>query len=367
MTTATTRHGQGRYPTVEIAGLDLAFRRFELDTETPTGGKIARIAGFDSSQRPHVLQWREDGDFEGIRVQEEADLGKGDRFIVAESDSTSRITINGNELDWPGDSVSGEIIRRLGRIPSEKPIYLERSGEPDRVVEDADVVRIARGGIEEFKSRDPQVWKLNVQGKRIESRTPTITAAEALAAAGFDPGAWIIILKVQGQPKKQLSADDTIDLRTPGVEKVRLIAKDVNNGEARTAAPRDFALLETDESFLDEVSPAWEARVEDGRNWLVIHGYPVPQGYTVSCVDLALLVPPNYPQAEIDMFYVDPPLRKASGGAIPCTESTERIGGRSYQRWSRHRGCSSRWNPVTDNVVTHLALVEGAIAKEVGQ
>jgi len=367
MTNATIRHGEGRNPTIEIAGLDLAFRRFELDTETPTGGKIARVAGFDGSQRPHVLQWREDGDFEGIRVQEEADLGKGARFIVAESDGTNRIAINGNELDWPAESLSGGIIRRLGRIPSEKPIYLERVGEPDRTIEDADVVRISKGGIEEFRSRDPQLWKLNVQGKRIESKTPTITVTDALAAAGFDPGAWIIILKVQGQPKKQLSADDTIDLRTPGVEKVRLIAKDVNNGEVRTAASRDFALLEGDESFLVDVSPAWEARVEEGRNWVVIHGYPVPEGYTVSSIDLALLVPPNYPQAEIDMFYVDPPLRKVSGDAIPCTESTERIGGRSYQRWSRHRGPASRWNPATDSVITHLALVEEAIAKEVGQ
>ncbi|GAA2857952.1 hypothetical protein GGQ99_002348 [Aminobacter niigataensis] len=367
MTTVTTTQGSGRNATVEIAGLDLAFRRFELDTETPTGGKIARAAGFDSSQRPYVLQWMEDGDFEGIRVQEEADIGKGTKFIIAESDGTNRIAINGNELDWPAESVSGGIIRKLGRIPSETPIYLERVGQPDRIIEDAEVIKISKGGIEEFKTREPQVWKLNVQGKHIESRAPTITVVDALTTAGFDPHMWIIILKVHGQPKKQLAVGDTIDLRTPGIEKVRLIAKDVNNGEARPSMLREFPLLEGDETFLADTSPVWETTIEAGRRWLIIHGYPVPEGYTVSSVDLALLVPPNYPQAEIDMFYVDPPLRKISGGTIPCTEATEQIAGRSYQRWSRHRGPGSRWSSTTDNVITHLALVEEAIAKEVAE
>lgn len=361
----STRSGSGRDQTIEIAGLDLAFRNFALDTDSPTGGKIARVAGFDSARRPHVLQWMEDGDFEGIRVQEEADLGKGTRFIVAESDGTNRIAINGNELDWPSETVSGAIIRKLGRIPEAKPIYLERVGQPDRKVEEADVIRIAKGGIEEFRSREPETWKLNVQGKRIESATPTITVVNALTAAGFDPGVWIIILKVQGQPKQQLSVGDTIDLRTPGVEKVRLIAKDVNNGEARPAMARQFAVLEGDESFLDGTFPVWETITDAERHWLIVRGYPVPPGYTVSSIDLALLVPPNYPQAEIDMFYVDPPLRLVSGVAIPCTEATEQIAGRSFQRWSRHRGPGSRWNPAKDNMVTHLALVEEAIAKEV--
>ncbi|MER8408155.1 multiubiquitin domain-containing protein [Mesorhizobium sp. M1307] len=368
MTTETThQHGSGRKPTVEIAGLDLAFRSFELDTETPTGGKIARVAGFDSAQRPYVLQWMHDGDFEGLRVLEEADLDKGARFIVAESDGTNRIAINGNELDWPADAVSGEVVRKLGRIPSERPIFLERVGEADRMVEDADIIKIAKGGIEEFKSREPQVWKLNVQGKRLESRTPTIAVVDALTRAGFDPNAWIIILKVEGQPKRQLAVGDVIDLRTPGIEKVRLTAKDVNNGESRPLPRRDFPLLEVDESFLDGLGLPWETKAVDGPRWLIIHDYPVPVGYTISTTTLALLVPPNYPQAQIDMFYAYPALAKAVGGVIPATKTTKPIDGLPFQRWSRHRGPGSPWNPQQDNVVTHLALVESAIAKEVDQ
>ena len=367
MNTENLEHSYSCKIVITIAGTDLVFRDFELDTETPTGGKIAKVAGFNGGQHPFVLQWMKDGDFESLRVQEEADLQKGTKFIVAEADSSYRITIDGNELDWPADAITGAVIRELGGIPNEKLVYLERQGEPDLLIEDNDSIKIMVGGIEEFSSREPKVWELNVQGKRIVSKTPTISVVDALTRAGFDPNAWIIILKVAGEPKRQLSVHDTIDLTTPGIEKIRLMAKDVNNGEARPTFRRDFALLEVDESYLDGLGLPWETRAAGEQRWLIIRDYPVPPGYTISITALALLVPPTYPQAEIDMFYVYPPLQKTSGGVIPATEATQPIDGLLFQRWSRHRGAGSSWTPQKDNIVTHLALVESAIAKEVDQ
>jgi hypothetical protein len=54
------------------------------------------------------------------------------------------------------------------------------------------------------------------------------------------------------------------------------------------------------------------------------------------------------------------------GGAIQNLME-QPVGGVTFQTWSRHRGVGSKWNPRHDNVVTHLALVESALAKEVGQ
>lgn len=352
---------------VEIASTDLVFARYELDTETPTGGKIAKIAGSTEGKHAFVLQWMTDGDFEGLRAQEEADLTKGTKFIVAEADASNRILINGNEIDWPADTVTGAIVRQLGKIPSDKLIYLERVDEADKLVEDTDLIKIRKDGIESFESREPKSWELNVQGKIIKSTTPTISVVDALTRAGFDPNAWIIILRVAGQPKRQLSVSDTIDLTAPGIEKVRLTARDVNNGEARPAPLLSFPLLEIDESYLDEVGFVWETKFDAGSRWLIIRDYPVPDGYTVPTVTLALLVPESYPQSQIDMFYCHPPLRRTNGAAIPATEATQDIAGIGFQRWSRHRGLGSPWNPATDNVVTHLALVESALTKEVEQ
>ncbi|XKM38217.1 multiubiquitin domain-containing protein (plasmid) [Rhizobium ruizarguesonis] len=357
---------RGKNTTVEIAGLDLNFHAFPLDTNTPTGGKIAKAAGFNSDQYPYILQWRDDGDLEELRAQEEADLGKGTKFIVAASDGSNRIAIEGEGLDWPSDEISGAVVRKLGRIPGDRSIYLERTDEPDRLTEDGDIIKIKKGGIEQFRSRKPEVWELNVQGKKIVSATPVISVVDALTRAGFDPNAWIIILKVAGQPKRQLSVGGEIDLRAPGIEKIRLTAKDVSNGEARTAPSRDFALQEADESYLDDLGLRWETR-SDGHRWLIIQDYPVPAGYTVTTTTLALMIPPTYPQAQIDMFYAYPPLQRANGAAIPATEALQSIVGLSFQRWSRHRGSVVPWNPQGDNVVTHLALVDSSLTHEVGE
>ena len=365
MTTDDTAAAQGRSKTIEVAGTDLVFREIELDTDTPTGGKIAKEAGFNGDQHPYVLQWRKDGDLEDIRPHEEADLSKSRRFIVAEASSANRITIDDDQYDWPADVISGTVVRKLGSIPAAKAIYLEREDEPDRLVNHDDVVKIKGDGVEEFKSRKPPSWELNVQGKPVVSTSPTISVVDALTRAGFDPNAWLIFLRVQGEPKRQLQAGDTVDLTTPGIEKIRLTAKDVKNGEALPAPRREFSLQAVDEEYLNDLRLRWET-VAAGR-WLIIYDYPVSAGYTVANVTLALQVLPTYPQTQIDMFYVHPPLARQAGGVIPTTQAVAMINGLSFQRWSRHRGTGSKWNPQIDNVITHLALVESAIAKEVGQ
>lgn len=351
---------------IRVADADLVFREVELDTDTPTGGKIAKASGFTGDQHPYVLQWREDGDLEDIRTHEEADLRMGMRFIVAESSSSNRITIDDDRYDWPADVISGAVVRKLGNVAADQNIFIEREDEPDRQVLDTDVIPIKHDAVEEFKSRKT-VWELVVQNVKIKSNTPEIRASDALIQAGFDDAsAWIITLKVAGQPKRQINASDMIDLRTPGIEKVRLTPMQVDNGEARFAPRRKFDLLAIDHTYLDNLGLRWETVVEGAQRWLFIFDYPVAPGYQVSTVQLALLIPATYPQAQIDMFHVLPALVKNDRGAIPNLME-QPIGGVTFQTWSRHRGKGSMWNPRRDNVVTHLALVESAIAKEVGE
>lgn len=352
--------------TIQVAGTDMVFRQVALDTDTPTGGKIAKASGFTTDQHPYVMQWREDGDLEDIRIDEEADLDKGLCFIVAESGGSNRITINDDQFDWPAGLISGSVVRKLGKVPNDKLIFLEREDEPDRQVFDTDTVLIKREGVEEFKSRTA-VWELVVQNVKIKSNLPEIRASDAMHQAGFeDASAWIIHLKVEGQPKRQINMTDMIDLRTKGIEKLRLTPKQVDNGEAHFAPRRDFDLLPVDHSYLDNLGLSWETLIEGNLRWLVIADYPVARGYQVGTVKLALLVPPTYPQAQIDMFNVFPALAKNDGSGIPNLMELV-ISNVPFQTWSRHRGQESMWNPRRDNVVTHLALVESAIAKEVGE
>ncbi len=357
---------------IEVCGFDLQFRKVALDDRTPTGTQIAAAAGYAPAVDTTVLQVLPSGELEDVRPSETVDLTtQPGKFVVVESDRTFHLTVDGTRYPWPGRIVSGAMLRRLASVPTVKALYIERRDEPDEPVGDTDLVDLSEPGIEHFYSAVPS-WRLNVQGKNIDSLTPTIVVQDAMLQAGFDiTQAWQIFLKIEGQPKISMQLSSVIDLRTPGIEKLRLTPGAIGNGEAAGEPVREFALLDADEDFLNRSGTSWETILVDEagtrRRWLLIHEYGVIDGYTISNVMLALEIPNTYPEAQIDMFYAYPPLALATGVEIPSTQVRATIRGLEFHGWSRHRGEASKWNPAFDNVVSHLALVEAALLKEVGQ
>ena len=374
----TTSTGEGRIPTddidavilhtINVADQTLTYRQVSIDDLTPTGTQIAIAAGFKSVDGVSVLQVLATGDLEDVRPNETVDLRReGGRFVIVESDRAYRLTIDGQRFDWPCRIVSGGLLRKLGQVPTDKVIYFERRDQPDRQVDDQDLVDLDAAGVESFVSRK-LVWKLNVQGVVLELFAPTIVVREALVEAGFNPDqGWQIFLKIVGQQKQPVELTTLIDLRTSGIEKLRLTPKDVNNGEAPAMPCRAFALLDIDEAHLNRLGLKWETLVEAERRWLLLHDYPLPVGYTVSHSKIALEVPPTYPGAQIYGFYAYPPLALSSGRVIASTQLRGVLLGVEYHGWSRNRGPAAPWDATTDNVVTQLALVDAALTKEVDE
>jgi hypothetical protein len=207
-------------------------------------------------------------------------------------------------------------------------------------------------------------WKLNVQGIIIETPHPEIVVRQAIKQAGFNPDTpWIIVLKIAGEPKKEVDLSYVIDLRHEGIEKLRLTPRQINNGEISNPRRVEFALLPQDEDHLDHLGLRWETLIDGGRRWLIIRNYPLPPGYQVAMADIAIEVPVSYPSAQLDMFYCHPALVLGSGAAIPQTQHMETITSRPFQRWSRHR----QWDAARDTLATHLALIDESLRREVGQ
>lgn len=377
MQTATSA-GDGRIPhedagaaarhIVEVADQTLTYRQVRVEDLTPTGAQLAIAAGFKSANDVSVLHVLANGELEDVRPTETVDLCREEgRFVIVESDRAYRLMIDGQRFDWPCRIVSGGLLRKLGQVPADRAIYFERQDQPDRLLGDHDLVDLNASGVEAFVSRK-LVWKLNVQGVVLELFAPTIVVREALVLAGFNPDqGWQIFLKIAGQQKQLVELTTEIDLRTPGIEKLRLTPKDVNNGEAPPAPCRTFALLDIDETHLNRLGLRWEAIIEADRRWLLLHDYPLPAAYTAAHTKLALEVPPNYPGAQIYGFFAYPPLALSSGRAIESTQLRGVLHGVEYHGWSRNRGPAAPWNPATDNVVTQLALVDAALAKEAGE
>jgi hypothetical protein len=125
----------------------------------------------------------------------------------------------------------------------------------------------------------------------------------------------------------------------------------------------DFQLPEEERTLLSSGSLNWECIVEAGVNWLIVRQHPVVDGYNVAVVDLALRIPPSYPDEQIDMVYFHPPLQLIDKRPIPNL-STLTIESKAYQQWSRHRTTVNPWRPGIDSVGTHLLQVNSWLTRE---
>jgi hypothetical protein len=336
----------------------------------PTGADILAAAGRPATADQVVLQVLRSGGLESIRLDERANLAAGDKFVVAAADRTFRFTVDAKQFEWPHRFISGATVRDLAAVPAQYDLELVRGGAA-AVVAAGDLIDLEDPGVERFVSvaHPHQGWKLKVQGVTLEYDHPEVKVADAMTQAGFDPTkAWHIYLIVHGQPKKEVSVDYIVDLRTPGIEKIRLMQRNVDNGEGQQpAARRVFKLLAADHQYLDGLALRWETVLEGERRWLLIHDYPLPGGYSQQKATLALDIPKDYPASQIDMFHFAPFVSRTNGVAIPSTQVRATIGGVEYQGWSRHRNATSAWDSAVDNVRTHLALVETCLAKELGE
>lgn len=357
-----------QFITIEVGDQNLEYRKVVIHDQTPTGQQIAMAAGFKPDDEAIVLMLLPFG-IEDVSPNEEIGLVlPGQRFIIGVSDRTYNFTVDGIRLPWLRSTITGGVIRQLASIPTNNRLLLEREDEADLEIQNGTVIDLDAPGTERLITR-PGVWKLNVQGKILEIHSPTIIVRDAVTLAGLDPNSnWLIFLKVDGQEKRALQMSDVIDLTTPGIEKLRLTPADVSNGEVALPLLRQFNLLPADESYLDAMGHRWETRIEpvpggEARRWLIIQDYLLPEGYSSEKVKLALDIPPTYPMAQIDMFYLLPSVALSSGVPIPNVQITAVINGQTFQGWSRHRV----WNPASDSVATQLAMADGCLHKEVGK
>lgn len=126
---------------------------------------------------------------------------------------------------------------------------------------------------------------------------------------------------------------------------------------------RQFDLPEDDVDYLNTQGYRWEALLEGGFRWLLIHDYVFPDGYTISQGSVALMIHPSYPDVQIDMAYFYPALQRRDSLPIGAL-SPQRIDGKVFQRWSRHRTATNPWRPGMDDLGTHLALVDDWLQRE---
>lgn len=126
---------------------------------------------------------------------------------------------------------------------------------------------------------------------------------------------------------------------------------------------RAVELLEQDRLFLEGLGRPWEV-VQEGSIWVLMHDFPLPEGYTEHRVTLAIRIESGYPVAPLDMMYLYPKVRRKDGQHIGASDVLQQLDQKEFQRWSRHRGPDNLWKSGEDSLETHVYLMEEALCNE---
>jgi len=342
---------------------DLNFKHESIEDNSPIGSQLLRSLGYSPKENVLLYQVLNKSGMEEISPEESIDFDKGDKFFILEGDRSFKFKVDGFSYEWSESNIT---LKHLQAITGLKNIsfFLSKSEEADLMISEQFVINLSETGIEDIYTRlQKQIYELNVQGTIIKLDKSQIIVSEALFLAGIqDAENYQIILKIQGEPKQEVTSNSVIDLAKPGIEKLRLIPREVNNGDAGL---NSFQIFPKDTEYLNHVFGNFRTIIEQNRRWLIVDNYQLPEGYNHQVISIALEIPTAYPQAEIDMFYTYPRIQLSTGAIPSCTEVDQPIEGKPYQRWSRHRSYLSAWNPACDNVITHFALIEESLLREV--
>jgi hypothetical protein len=145
-----------------------------------------------------------------------------------------------------------------------------------------------------------------------------------------------------GARLKQLAGiplGDVLFLQQPGED--RVVANDAsvtlkNGDHLHSQPPADYG-MEADlfvKSGLHPDSASLHPQ-PDGWTFLVISDFALPTGFQPDHVRLLVKLPPTFPDAAPDMFWVQPPV-KTPNGSLPRATSIEHVLGADWQRFSWH-------------------------------
>lgn len=156
--------------------------------------------------------------------------------------------------------------------------------------------------------------------------------------------------------------DQKVCFTDPGIEKFKTIPLDQTEGED-IVLRKEFELLEEDKTFLDSLQLSWEAVKSQNQNWVLVHNYPIPNGYNVRTATIAIRIIGSYPIAGLDMVYFFPALSRVDQKPIGALTSFP-LDGKTYQQWSRHRTSANPWRADVDNLSTHIPLADFWLSNE---
>jgi hypothetical protein len=187
----------------------------------------------------------------------------------------------------------------------------------------------------------------------------TMTPRELLTSFGLDPTQFSLYQPDSAEP---LPPDTPISLRRGDMFEAQ---KDGRYGaSAHPERPqRGSQTIEDDVKWIREAGVDARLFNFNGQKYVEIRGVTVPSPpWSLHVLTLLIAIPAAYPVGGLDAFYIELPVDHASG-SIPYQSQTAQIDGRWWGLISWHYPPSRPWNPLHDDLSTHIEHCRGALLK----
>lgn len=122
-------------------------------------------------------------------------------------------------------------------------------------------------------------------------------------------------------------------------------------------------LPESDRDFLVEKDLDYDVKRVGNDVHVIFRGYELPDAYTPRTVDLRIILPAGYPNANLDMFWTYPEVRLANGAEPDRCQVRQSFDGQDWQRWSRH--FEHPWRQGIDDLRTFYTTIGREISRGV--
>lgn len=193
--------------------------------------------------------------------------------------------------------------------------------------------------------------EIDVNGRKYAAPKPSMTGEEIKDLAGGPPDYMLVLVVEQGDDR-QVADGESVRLET-GM-RFRILDSATFGQDLLELPPllsKHVGSLR--QKFSVEV-------IRENGFCVIIKDYPVPERvWGRRGVDLLVVAPDSYPNGQMDMFWVDPPLY-LEGAKAPNGTGSESKCGRTWQSFSWH---VPSWKPAFDNLLTYLYVVDSRLGK----
>ena len=212
---------------------------------------------------------------------------------------------------------------------------------------------LLRGCTRNFAVEYKLVVKINTRWGVAPSSNAT--PRQLLTAFGMNPDEFSLYRTDSTEP---LPPDSPLELQRADKFEAQ---KDGRYGgdNAATTVLRGFQTIEDDVEAANEAGAYARLHNYAGQKYVELRGIEIPSPpWVKNSASILVAVPITYPSGGLDAFYLELPMSHSSG-SIPNQQNIIQLDGRNWALISWHYHPNRPWNPLQDDLVSHLQHCRG--------